>query len=111
MVLGPSVSSGIVWMAMPLAPGSLSDAIQVAHSFTGKGLRDEDLAPAAAQACAGIKALHDINFLHLDIKPSNMLWHPSTKTLQIVDFSLAQRIKDRVVDELLLEYSLYNIVI
>ena len=35
---------------------------------------------------SGVKALHDMNILHLDLKPANMVLNPNTFNVQIIDF-------------------------
>lgn len=35
---------------------------------------------------SGVKALHDMNILHLDLKPANMVLNPESFNVQIIDF-------------------------
>ena len=105
--LGPE--SGMAWLAMPIAPGNLASAIKAARVRTNSGLDRKDLLAATNQACAGIKALHMMGYLHLDIKPANMLWDPRARLLQVVDFSLAEPTVGRVPEQLMVTYSLEGV--
>ncbi|KAL5519632.1 hypothetical protein ACEPAH_1315 [Sanghuangporus vaninii] len=39
-----------------------------------------------------ISRLHDFHIAHLDIKPSNILWDPSTLSIRIIDFDSSQKL-------------------
>jgi len=51
------------------------------------------LRDALAQLIAGVHALHEAGFLHLDIKPSNVLVDPSGQVF-VLDFGLIRRIDE-----------------
>ena len=106
---GLGLESSIAWLAMPIAPGNLASAIKAARVRTNSGLDRKDLLAATNQACAGIKALHMMGYLHLDIKPANMLWDPRARLLQVVDFSLAEPTVGRVPEQLMVTYSLEGV--
>ena len=47
----------------------------------------------------GLKTLHDLNIVHLDIKPSNILVS-KTGIIKIGDLGLARKLKDIVPGEI-----------
>ena len=49
------------------------------------------------QIAKGYQVLHDVNLLHRDIKPDNILIH--NKMFKLADFGLAKHIKDHGVKE------------
>lgn len=46
----------------------------------------------AHQLCRTLNALHDLNLLHGDVKPSNILYAPDHQQLIVLDFALAQNL-------------------
>ncbi|KAF5368793.1 hypothetical protein D9757_012271 [Collybiopsis confluens] len=42
----------------------------------------------------GLQFLHNQHIAHMDIKPSNLVYHPTTFTLQIIDFNLSIWVKN-----------------
>jgi serine/threonine protein kinase len=36
---------------------------------------------------SGLQFMHDLNIAHMDIKPSNLVYHPATFVLQVIDFN------------------------
>lgn len=42
----------------------------------------------------GLQFLHDSGIAHMDIKPNNLVYHPRTFVLQIIDFNLAVWVED-----------------
>jgi len=53
-------------------------------------LSDDWIRNAMMQGLEGLKELHLRNFLHLDIKPENLLFNASTNCLKIADFGSAK---------------------
>ena len=51
------------------------------------------------EASQGLKKLHDLNIVHLDIKPSNILVS-KTGIIKIGDLGLARKLKDIVPGEI-----------
>ena len=51
-----------------------------------------DLYSVSVQLARGIRHLHALGILHLDIKPSNLLWDYSNRLLYIADFGKAKDI-------------------
>jgi serine/threonine protein kinase len=45
----------------------------------------------AAQLISALAILLNAGWLHLDVKPGNILYCPQTRTVQLVDFSLSER--------------------
>ena len=75
-------------MAMPLvATGSLCKVLRSVSRVTWP-----EIVAIATQLRRAIKALHDVEFLHLDIKPSNVLWVPNTRELFLTDFGMAEHV-------------------
>ncbi|KAH7853993.1 hypothetical protein Vadar_008908 [Vaccinium darrowii] len=80
--------------------GSLSDQIRKSR---GSGLPESDVRHFARSILRGIKHVHDCGFVHLDIKPDNILLVPcvspssgSTNFMaKICDFGLAKRANQR----------------
>ena len=83
-------SPGMSWMAMPYVPtGSVKHALDV---------RPDEVSDAtsawciAAQLAQGLAHLHGVGYLHLDLKPGNLLWQPFLQELKIVDFGMSEKI-------------------
>ena len=75
-------------MAMPLvATGSLCKVLRSVSRVTWP-----EIVAIATQLRRAIKALHDVEFLHLDIKPSNVLWVPQERALFLTDFGMAEHV-------------------
>ena len=51
-----------------------------------------DLYSVSVQLARGIRHLHALGMLHLDIKPGNLLWDYSNRLLYIADFGMARDI-------------------
>ena len=79
-------SQATAWMVVPYVPsGSLAKQIR-AHGV----LKASDLDTCGIQLRDGLSYLHEVGFLHLDIKPQNILWLPQTRELLLVDFGMAE---------------------
>ena len=75
-------------MAMPLvATGSISQVLRGKYRVAWP-----DIVAIATQLRRAMIALHDFQFLHLDIKPSNVLWVPNTRELFLTDFGMAEHV-------------------
>ena len=80
--LGFSSTKAVAWMALPYAvSGSLS-----AHLRRNGRLGWEDLNAFGVQFEQGLNYLHSVGFLHLDLKPANLLWSAGTKALFLAAF-------------------------
>lgn len=43
----------------------------------------------ALNIAQSIKKIHDLNILHCDIKPENLIYDPSTQTIHVIDFGVS----------------------
>jgi PAS domain S-box-containing protein len=60
------------------------------REFTqGKRLTLEQFLPIALQLLDTLNQLHQQRVIHKDIKPANILIHPETKQIKLIDFSIA----------------------
>ncbi|QMS86981.1 AAA family ATPase [Nostoc edaphicum CCNP1411] len=60
------------------------------RQFTqGKTLTLEQFLPIALQLLDTLHQLHQQRIIHKDIKPANILIHPDTKQIKLIDFSIA----------------------
>lgn len=72
------------WMALPyLESGNLRCHIL--------GKRAVNIEAVALQLGWGLWHLHSRGILHLDVKPSNLLWNPVPERLVIIDFGCSER--------------------
>jgi len=63
------------------------------HRFLASTILDLDIFFAVALQLADIlEGLHAQACIHKDIKPANILIHPQTHTIQLIDFSIASRL-------------------
>ncbi|CAJ1367828.1 unnamed protein product, partial [Effrenium voratum] len=63
----------------------------LALELGGQGpLQQEVLVPLSLQLKAAVKALHSCRLMHLDLKPSNILWSKDCCQLKIADFGMAE---------------------
>ncbi|KAL0902115.1 hypothetical protein ABMA27_000062 [Loxostege sticticalis] len=54
---------------------------------------ETDVIPYVRQICDALAYLHDMNVVHLDIKPENIMCvHPNSRQIKLVDFGLARRL-------------------
>jgi len=59
-----------------------------------RGLPPAGFQKAKNQLIAGLKACHAVGVYHHDLKPENLLWDASAKTLKIIDFGFAKEKKE-----------------
>ena len=84
-LLASSTSAPTPWLAFPFhTEGDLLEHLRQHRSVSGA-----DLDAIVLQLTRGTQLLHDISIVHMDLKPNNLLWHPSTRHLRITDFGLS----------------------
>jgi serine/threonine protein kinase len=49
----------------------------------------DDFFEIAAQLCAALREVHAQGVIHKDINPSNLIWNPDSRHLQLIDFGIA----------------------
>jgi PAS domain S-box-containing protein len=59
-----------------------------------KGFSNSEFIKIAIQIVRGLQAIHNANIIHRDIKLSNILIHPTTKTIKIIDFNGATTLRE-----------------
>jgi serine/threonine protein kinase len=69
-VLGSNLNTSPPYFVMPLAEGSLADALP---DLVG---REHDGLAVFRQVCLGVRAIHESGIVHRDIKPANILRLP-----------------------------------
>ncbi|CAE7566810.1 ppk25 [Symbiodinium necroappetens] len=74
------------WMVVPWIP---SGCLRQCLSKTGP-LKSAALRAMLLQGASALDYLHSLNWLHLDVKPANMLWDPLASKLYLIDFSLVE---------------------
>jgi hypothetical protein len=75
----------MAWFVMPLGVGSLADHLR------RESLEDEAIVGASEQIRSGVSHLHaNVGFLHLDLKPANILFCSRTMHIHIIDFGLSR---------------------
>lgn len=73
-------------------PGGL---VQVCEDFggqsleTGSPLPPREFLDLAIAMCESLEAVHQENYVHKDVKPSNFIYNRSTKVLKLTDFATA----------------------
>ncbi|MEH2068269.1 MAG: AAA family ATPase [Nostoc sp.] len=63
--------------------------ISLCQFTSGKALTLEEFLPIALQLLDTLHQLHQQHVIHKDIKPANILIHPDTKQVKLIDFSIA----------------------
>ncbi|MDZ7958614.1 MAG: AAA family ATPase [Aulosira sp. DedQUE10] len=63
--------------------------ISLRHFTQGKTLTLEQFLPIALQLLDSLHRLHQQRVIHKDIKPANILIHPDSKQIKLIDFSIA----------------------
>ena len=93
------------WIALPIiACGSLRK-----HLMQHGALDVVELHAAGVQLAQGLQRLHEgVGYLHLDIKPGNLLWDAFTRRLWIADFGLSELVEQSCRGQLLPEYVTEN---
>lgn len=69
-VIDANLDSSPPYFVMPLAAGSLADALP------GLVWREAEALAVFRQVCLGVRAIHDCGIVHRDIKPANILQLP-----------------------------------
>lgn len=77
------------WMALTYVPSqNLSTVLK-------QGLADESKPDVVHQVAHAIETLHRCNMIHLDIKPSNILWSYAEHRAYLIDFGMTLETDDR----------------
>ena len=85
-LLGVHTSKAISWFVLPWCPGSL------AHYLRNVGPLDTPIAyGVTSQLRVGLHHLHSVGWLHLDVKPGNVLYDPRTRHASLCDFSISEQ--------------------
>jgi len=79
-VLAACAQPPLSWIILPMLPGSLK----------GCQLAGEDLRAFSVQLARGLDYVHGRGNLHLDVKPTNVLFCMSTRHAYLCDFSLQE---------------------
>lgn len=79
-----SMDGNYIYIVMPKANGTLGDLINQKGS-----LKHDQIVSFTEQICKGLWYLHDMGYLHRDIKPDNILVYPNDH-IQICDFSIGR---------------------
>ena len=88
---GARTGSQLLWISMPYGGRSISDWL----------MSQNDEIPASTvtrhvrQILRGLEFLHSLSIYHGDLKPSNVLIHPSTGHVQICDFGAVATLHPR----------------
>lgn len=83
-----SVGGGMSWIVTPwCVSGCLASYLK-----SGSRLGRHIIMGFGNQVRSGLEHLHfQAGWLHLDIKPANIMWDPATHYAHIIDFSMAER--------------------
>lgn len=73
---------------------SLNLALDLSHPLHPKNPMINKFWGMSHDLASGLQFLHDLGIAHLDIKPSNLVYHPRTFVLQIIDFNSAVWVKN-----------------
>jgi hypothetical protein len=86
-VLDSDRHHAIPWLATRyIASGTVSRCVR-----EGGPLPDVDFDAFSLQLGAGLCHMHSVGLLHLDVKPSNILWQPSDRRAYIIDMGTAEK--------------------
>jgi len=58
-----------------------------------EGLTEKDVLRVLKDTCLGLKGIHHLGIVHLDIKPENILL-AKNESFKVCDFGMARRISD-----------------
>ena len=72
----------------------LPELVALNLALDSKSLAISELQGMSHDLANGLQFLHDSGIAHMDIKPSNLVYHPKTFVLQIIDFNLAVWVKN-----------------
>ena len=76
----------MAYLALSYVPaGSVAKQIRSSGAFP-----EEEVAGIAGQLAMALLYLHSLKWLHLDVKPGNMLYCPHMRKLQLADFGAAE---------------------
>ncbi len=73
-----------LYVVFPLAPGK----DLVAHAEDGWLAADEEATLIVTKVAKGLTAIHDAGLQHGDIKPNNIVYEPSSRSVHIIDLGL-----------------------
>ena len=82
-IFGAHADKAFSWIVLPWIPGTLAGGVSPA-------LADAKLFGVANQIRAGVRHLHSIGWLHMDIKPHNVLYDSRMLHVWLCDFSLCE---------------------
>jgi Protein kinase domain len=85
-LLGAHRSRSMSWFVLPWCTGSLAQ-----HTRSTETLSKEVTYGVANQLRIGLQHVHSIGWLHLDVKPGNVLYDPRTRHASLCDFSISER--------------------
>ena len=80
------LSEALVWVVMPWVP---TGSLHVVLKSRGRPYSGVSLSGIAEQVRGAVCHMHVSGFLHLDVKPSNILFEPTTRHAYLTDFNLA----------------------
>lgn len=80
-------SGNQIYIAMEYLIGQPLDKWIKDHS---KGISLENASPIILGICKALEFAHAQDFIHLDIKPSNVIYDPETKMVKVIDFGIAR---------------------
>ncbi len=83
--------AGAYWIAMELVKGHDLGEVLREHAVRGTLVDFERALDVVRQVARGLAAIHAHGFLHLDVKPSNILIEERTDRAVLVDFGIARR--------------------
>ncbi|MDY6992399.1 MAG: serine/threonine-protein kinase PknK, partial [Pseudomonadota bacterium] len=63
--------------------------VSLAHSLTTQVFDLKSALSFAASLATTLGQIHQHNVIHKDINPANLIWHPDTQHVQIIDFGIA----------------------
>ena len=87
-LLAMHMDNAMSWLIMPWCCGSLGHHL---HSVRGGPLSDEALWGFANQIRDALQHLHHVaHWLHLDVKPGNIMWDDRVQHAHLADFSIAE---------------------